>query len=433
MKETEGYFSWGRLKKTTHTIFEPTLSSDFNRILDQSRPWLPYGRGLSYGDVCTNNRNILVSTRNLCEFIEFDATTGLLKCGAGVRFDQIIDAFLPLGFFIPVTLGTKRVTVGGAIANDVHGKNHHISGTFGCHVREIGLQRSDGVFVCSPNKNVDLFRATIGGMGLTGLILWAQIQLQPGCSPWIRAEWIPFHNVNEYLDLSQQSKMYEHTAGWIDLLNLSNGMGRGILFRGAFEASPRHLKRKMSLPIPFEMPNSLVQPWNMKLFNDFYFWSNSKRKLAKLVDYNSFFFPLDALLNWNRMYGRRGFFQYQCVIPLPSSQNVLGKLIAILRDNHASSFLGVIKTFGSIVSPGVLSFPKEGVTLSVDLPNEGHQTLNLMNRLDNLVADSGGAVYPAKDARMQKQHFEIFFPQFSEFSRWIDPHVSSDFLKRVTS
>lgn len=402
------------------------------------QPILAHGQGRSYGDSCLNENGILISTRNLNRFINFDTRNGTLECEAGVTLSEILELIVPRGWFLPVLPGTKFVSVGGAIANDIHGKNHHLVGTFGNHVLNIKMLRSDGEkYICSSHENSGLFHATIGGLGLTGIILSATLQLKPLISTFLETEYIKFKNLEEFFNINQQSEnKFEYTVAWLDCVSDGKNLGRGIFMRANTcsreREEDRKLKRKFRLAIPFYLPRVALNHYSIKAFNNFYYTNQAKKIGNKLIPYEAFFFPLDSIKNWNRIYGEKGFLQYQFVIPHEYASHIKDFLKTIVADGQ-SSFLSVLKTFGDIPSKGVLSFPIKGVTLALDFPYRGEKTLTLLNRLDVIVMTCGGKIYPAKDARMSVAAFKTFFPNWSEFSNWIDPQFSSSFWRRVTN
>jgi hypothetical protein len=401
--------------------------------------------GRSYGDSCLNNGGTLIDMSGLDRFISLDTSTGLLRCEAGITLGQILERLVPQGWFLPVVPGTKYVTVGGAIANDIHGKNHHAAGTFGCHVTKFELLRSDqSRLLCSPTENEDLYRATIGGLGLTGLIIWAEIQLKKIDSPWIEAEFIRFESLDDFFPLAEESAAdFEYTVSWIDCTAQGNSLGRGIFIRGNHSTKDLPGRKAPSLgtmfSVPADMPNFLLNRFSIKTFNFLYFYKQGPKPIRRLLHYNPFFFPLDAIDSWNRMYGSRGFFQYQPVIPQPSPLRVKGtcepirELFEKIAKSGGGSFLTVLKDFGSVKSPGLMSFPRPGVTLALDFPNRGTETLQLFEQLDAIVHEHGGRLYPAKDARMSPQSFREFFPESETFTEYIDPKISSSFWRRVMS
>jgi len=349
-----------------------------------------------------------------------------------VSLSDVIDVFLPKGWFLPVTPGTRFVTVGGAIANDVHGKNHHCAGTFGAHVHQVALHRSDnGLMFCSSRENPEMLRATIGGLGLTGIIAWADVQLKRVAGPWINAQSIPFESLKTFLDLSHESNdLFEYTVAWIDCFSGRNA--RGIFFRG--NHSPECQKKfhpKRGPKLPFELPGWILNRYSVRAFNTTYYTVQAARKRSGLVAYDSFFYPLDSIRQWNLLYGRRGFLQYQCVVP-EKSLAAFEKLLDRIAHSGMGTFLAVLKQFGSAKPAGMLSFPRPGLTITFDFAMRGEQTLTLMRSLDEIVQESSGAIYPAKDARMSAAMFETSFPDWRDFVPYVDPKMSSSFWRRVT-
>lgn len=397
---------------------------------------LPFGNGRSYGDVCLNPDGVVVDTRNHDHFIQFCPDSGRISCQAGVQLAQILDLVIPHGWFLPVTPGTKFVTVGGAIANDVHGKNHHVAGSFGNHVLALSLLGSDGnVRQCSEGENSALFHASIGGLGLTGLIMSAEIQLKPIGNAALETESIKYGNVAEFFQLSRQSEQdYEYTVAWVDCLATGKQLGRGLFIRGNHASSLRPGKISKANPllqVPFTPPISLINKWSLKCFNQAYYHKQFKKRLRSLVAYNPFFYPLDGVKNWNRIYGRQGFLQHQCVVPMPQAEDVIAELIAFISSKKVGSFLVVLKMLGDVQSKGLLSFCRPGATLALDFPYTGPETLALFRQLNEIVSQGGGAIYPAKDATMSEQQFKKAYPRWQEFEKFIDPQFNSQFWDRV--
>jgi FAD/FMN-containing dehydrogenase len=424
--------SWGRLSNDSHKVL--TLS-DVNSAkglikLKDSEFGLPYGMGRSYGDVGLNPTGLLWLTSGLNHFIAFDEATGLLQCEAGILLRDIQRLFIPRGWMLPVTPGTQMVTVGGAIANDIHGKNHHAYGSFGDHVRHLKMARTDGQIIeCGPSLHPEWFAATIGGLGLTGVIVEAQIQLKKTSGPWLDTETMPYSNLNEFFDLSDSSERdWEHTVSWIDCLS---GSGKGIFMRANPSESKELPSPKGSKRMPFTPPISLVNSLSLKPFN-FAYYNLQKYNVGKnIAHYEPFFYPLDKLLEWNRMYGPKGFFQYQSVIPRDAGHDATKAMLYEIERANEGSFLAVLKTFGNRESLGMLSFPQPGVTLALDFPNHGERTLKLFERLDSIVREAKGRIYPAKDARMPKELFEAGYPKLQEFQQYRDPRISSSLSRRL--
>ncbi len=394
---------------------------------------LPYGNGRSYGDSCLNVGAALLPTRSLDRFIALDLEKGIVTCEAGVLFDEIFTITVPSGWFVPVTPGTRFITLGGAIANDVHGKNHHRAGTIGRHLVRFELLRSDGQrLICSAEQNPDWFNATIGGLGLTGVITWAQLRLRRIPSPLMRVETIRFANLTEYLQLQAESdRDFEYTVAWVDCLGKGSQLGRGWLERANHApAKPgtRHAQSR-GLNVPFAPPFSLVNAASLRLFNTLYYHRPRARHSDKWFE--SFFYPLDGIGNWNRLYGPRGLYQYQCVIPEAAGPDGTVALLDAIARSRQGSFLAVLKVFGDPESPGMLSFPRKGITLALDFPNRGASLERLFGELDAIVAAAGGRLYPAKDGRMPGKLFREGFPRWREFTRFMDPRCSSSFWRRV--
>lgn len=438
MNATRALESWGRYPKVSQKIVDLAWISELLPFSTIPGTVLPYGKGRSYGDVCLNDGGTLLATRQLDHFIAFDAASGRIRCEAGVTLDEILQAVVPRGWFLPVTPGTKFVTVAGAVANDVHGKNHHRMGTFGEHVFAFELLRSDGSQrVCTPSQNKDFFRATIGGMGLTGLILWVEFQLKRIQTPYIEEETIKHHNLTEFFRLVDESESaFEYTVSWMDCLAGGSKLGRGIFMRGndaRLEAAPAvapHLKGKITFP--FDAPNFLLNRFTVSAFNTVYYHKQIRKQEKRVIYFDPFFYPLDSVLDWNRVYGKRGFFQYQFVVPHHRREAVVPEILEKIVRRHVASFLAVIKTFGNRPAAGMMSFPRPGVTLALDLPNLGDKLLRLLDELDDIVLREGGGIYPAKDARMSPECFQASFPQWKEFAGFIDPKFSSSFWRRVT-
>jgi FAD/FMN-containing dehydrogenase len=423
--------SWGRWPRCTQRIV--THSSRFERNWPAG-PLLPYGNGRSYGDVCLNDGGTLIATRGLDRFVSFDPATGSLECEAGVLLSEIIDLVLGSGWFLPVTPGTSLISVGGAIANDIHGKNHHRAGSFGNHVVEFDLRRSDGrVLRCSPAENQEWFQASIGGLGLTGLIEKVTLQLRRVPGPWIGGDSRRFGALRDFFSLTRESDThYEYTVAWLDCSAGGSRMGRGVFMRGNHVCDSRRAPGTRRLRVPFTAPISLINPFTLRLFNQMYFRRSSAEDPDALWHFRSFFYPLDRIADWNRIYGPAGFFQYQCVVPETSAEDALAEMLRRIGRDGAGSFLAVLKVFGAIPSRGLLSFPRPGATLALDFPNRGVRTLALLESLDEITRAARGAVYPAKDARMSPESFRAYFPAWERFQTFIDPQFSSSFWRRVT-
>ncbi len=397
---------------------------------------LASGNNCSYGDSALNDGGVVANLSSLDRFVGFDTGTGVIRCESGVTLGEILRATLPRGWGLPVIPGTQFVTVAGAVAHDVHGKNHEVAGTFATCVREIVLWRStDGLVTCSSEREPALFAATMAGMGLTGAIVEVELQLRRQASTELDVETIPFRGVDEFLDVAAVSRIgSEYTVAWVDGLARGRHLGRGIFFRA------NHAARDMSVPqlpaarprvaVPFDLPAFVLCSLSVRAFNAAY--GAAHRAGRRRVGCAPFFFPLDTVAGWNRIYGRRGFLQHQCVVPMAAAREAVSALLRDIADAGEASFLSVLKTFGARRSPGPLSFPREGVTLAMDFPMRGRSTLDLLERLDARVCDAGGAVYPAKDARMSAATFRRSFPRLDEFRLHVDPRFSSSLWRRVS-
>lgn len=425
------YQSWGGYPQAAQQEVQSLHSRQQRMQFAPGRHYLARGLGRSYGDSCLNDGGVLLATRGLDHYIRFDAEQGVLECEAGVSLAEILSLVLPQGWFLPVTPGTQYVTVGGAIANDVHGKNHHAAGSFGHHLLGFELLRSDGqVLDCSPQQHADWFAATVGGLGLTGLIRRARLQLRRVPGPWIVGEDLRFGSLAEFFQLSAESNARcEYTVAWIDCLSRQ---GRGRFSRGnhaPLELPPPRPRRAPAMP--FTPPLSLVNGLSLRAFNALYWRWPPGAAPARQWHYEPFFYPLDAIAHWNRMYGPRGFLQYQCVLPPAAAQAGVAEMLRLIAASGQGSFLAVLKQLGERPAPGLLSFARAGTTLALDFPFHGAGTLALLEQLDAVTRAAGGAVYPAKDARMSGAAFRQYFPRWSEMQAFLDPAFSSSFWRRV--
>lgn len=431
------YSSWGNYPKTQQTALSPEWRTDTAELLNGlTDNYLPRGNGRSYGDSCLSKSGLLVDSRNLNNFISFDSNTGILCAEAGVLLSEILRIIEPSGWFLAVTPGTRFVTLAGAIANDVHGKNHHVRGSFSDHVLELELLRSDGErLTCDKQNNARWFRATVGGLGLTGFITRATLQLMRINSSNIDTETIRMTQLSDFFTLSEESaEDYEYTVSWIDCLAKGKHRGRGHFIRGNHSSSPAAIEqKKSSLSVPFSLPISAINPLSLRIFNTLYYHKQRQERRKNLQSRDSFFYPLDGIKNWNRLYGQRGFLQYQCAIPNSHAKDAIAELLSKIASSGQGSFLVVLKAFGNKPANGMLSFAREGVTLAMDFPFLGDKTLTLLDSLDKTTAAAGGVLYPAKDARMSAQHFQQFYPEWKEFTAFKDPLISSSFWQRVTT
>jgi FAD/FMN-containing dehydrogenase len=387
----------------------------------------------SYGDSCLNGDGAMIDMTGLDRFVSFDRATGLLVAEAGVSLAEILKIAIPAGYFLPVTPGTRFVTLGGALANDVHGKNHHLAGTLGRWIREFNLLRSDGVErVVNRDDTTGLFAATIGGLGLTGIVTRVVLELAPIASSNMRVETIPFGNLAGFFALAAESELtHDYTVAWVDCLAKGNALGRGIFTRARHSADGELRVYSGRRPfVPIDAPGFLLNRLSLSAFNDIYYRFAGRSRQAT-VSYDPFFYPLDAIEGWNRLYGRRGFYQYQSVVPPNNAEAATAQMLRTIADAGQGSFLAVLKTFGDVASPGLLSFPMKGTTLALDFANRGPSTLSLLDKLDTIVREAGGRLYPAKDGRLPPAMFRAGYPALEQFRTHMDPGMSSTFWRRM--
>lgn len=432
--------SWGRYPRSPqspHVVHWPEdVAPAMNAMItDGVGTTLAYGCGRSYGDSCLAASDHVLAMRHANRVLDADWTTGVIRAQAGLTLAEVIDIALPRGWFLPVTPGTKFVTLGGAVANDVHGKNHHVMGTFGCHVRRLIILRSDeGVIECSPSQRPELFFATIGGLGLTGVILEVELRLRRVSSREIDQRSIKFGGLDEFFELSKEYDAgNEYTVAWIDCLARGRHAGRGHYFAGNHsEAGSLEPLPAGRLRMPVDPPFSLVNGLSLRAFNFLYYHRQQQREVQGSIGYDPFFYPLDSIANWNRMYGKAGFQQYQCVVPAQDAREIIRSIMQEIANSGTGSFLAVLKQCGTLASPGILSFPLHGVSLALDFPQRDDANARLFSRLDALVHEAGGRLYPAKDAHMSATHFKQAYPGWSKVEALRDPRLLSQFWKRIT-
>ncbi|HEY9036676.1 MAG TPA: FAD-binding oxidoreductase [Pseudomonadales bacterium] len=427
------FCSWGNYPATAqHGVL---LANRHSALPVDQGSLLPFGNGRSYGDVCLNPGGAVVGSRQLNRFMAFDESSGVLRCEAGILLADILHCFVPKGWFLPVTPGTKYVSVGGAIANDVHGKNHHAVGTFGCFVEGFELLRTDGSRqYCSLQQNEALYRASIGGMGLTGFITWADIRLRRVSGSTMNEETIRFSRLDDFFSVSADSASHEYTVAWVDCAASGESLGRGLFMR-ANHADTENIAvkaKQRSLSVPVMPPVSLVNNWSLRAFNALYYRAPRQNRVSRQVHYDPYFYPLDSIANWNRMYGPKGFLQYQCAIPTDAGKEAIRAILKRIANSGTGSFLAVLKVFGDIASPGLVSFPMPGVTLALDFPNHGEKTQMLFKRLDEIVDAAGGRFYSAKDAHVSAQQFQAAYPAWEQLEALRDPGIMSGFWARVS-
>ena len=396
-------------------------------------PVIARGLGRAYGDAAMPGApgGLVLECVRADRILAFEGDTGRLTCEAGLSLAEVLRVFVPRGWFPPVTPGTKFVTVGACVACDVHGKNHHRDGSFGRFVERLVLITADGRRVeCGPALERELFLATVGGMGLTGLIVEVTLKLRRVESPWIVLETVGVEGLEAMLaGLKRSADDWPYTVGWIDCLARDRAVGRGVLMRGRhatpMEAAGRRWPRGLPLRVPVDAPEWLLNPLFMRGFNYLYYRLHGGSLRRRVVSYDRFFYPLDAVGGWNRLYGRRGFLQYQCVLPRAAGPRPVATLLERLGVAGAASFLAVIKDCGP-ASDAYLSFPMEGTTLALDLPNRGAVTEALVHDLNRTVIEHGGRVYLAKDAVTRAEDFARMMPRLAEWravrDRWDPGH-----------
>lgn len=422
--------SWGRLDMRMRPV--QALGRAGLPVLAAGQTALAYGLGRSYGDSCLTDHGSLWLTAGLDRLLAFDRETGVLRAEAGVSLGQIQAAMQPQGWALPVVPGTQFVTLGGAIANDIHGKNHHAMGSFCDHVLELDLTRTDGTrILCGPAQDADWFAATVGGMGLTGIITAAAVQLRRISGPWLTVETLPFAGLDAFFQLADRSALaWENTVAWIDCL--SGAAVRGLFMRANSATDQRGIPAPVrAKSVPLTPPISAINGLSLRAFNALYLYNGQRTAGTKRVDSTRFHHPLDAVGGWNKIYGPKGFYQYQCVIPPAHRHAAIQALLDKIKQAGQGSFLVVLKTFGARPPRGMMSFPQEGVTLALDFPNRGAVTLQLLDALDQIVAQSGGRIYPAKDARMSAEMFRRGYPRMDEFLKFRDPGLSSNMSRRL--
>lgn len=435
---------WGRYPRAQSSVQIPEKLAELD--LGISRQLIARGMGRSYGNAAMLDNGVVVLTEHLNRSISFCESTGLLTAEAGITVAQILNTCVSKGWFPAVVPGTKWVSLGGCVAADIHGKNHHRDGTFGDHLKELELLLADGSKVrCSRQQNSELFWATVGGMGLTGFITEVTVQLFPIESSWIIAQHHQARDLDTSLELLDSPTWDDtYTVVWLDCLASGNKLGRSILIRGhhaAIEELPSGLKGRgadrlrPSLNLRFELPAWLLNPLTVGTFNSIYYRRQGWRTQSFLCDPDRFFFPLDRIGDWNRLYGKGGFVQYQCALPAKSARLGLLELLEESHRSHRSSYLAVLKRFG-LQGQGLLSFPMEGYTLTMDFPVNDMDLFPFLDRLDEIVLKQGGRVYLAKDARMRPEVFRAMYPRFEEWSQIklkVDPQnrFHSDLARRL--
>lgn len=430
--------SWGRVIRAPHRVARPRFGDELPGLLkafSAEAPGLAIGLRRSYGDSNLNPDGRVIDMTALDRIIAFDPATGVMRAEAGLSLSQALQVLVPAGWFLPTTPGSRFVTLGGAVANDVHGKNHHAAGTFGASVTRLMLLRTDGSATeIAPGD--PLFHATVGGLGLTGVIAWVEFRATPIPSAYLDGEDAGFARVEDYFDIAAEKKdRFEHTMAWVDCSKGGSQLGRGILSSAnwyPYGALDPHREQPRRV-VPVEAPGFALNALTVRAFNSVRHELKAMRTGPYRTHYEPFLYPLDGIANWNRLYGAKGFYQYQCVLPPATARDGTADLMRAIARSGQGSPLAVLKDFGPNSAVGMLSFPMEGTTLALDFRNQGTRTLDLMADLDRIVLQAGGRLYPAKDGRISAEMFQAGFPKWQDFRAYIDPGLSSGFWRRVSA
>lgn len=433
----ERLYGWGRTAPSFADVITPQSREEVQQLLETRQHVVARGLGRSYGDAAQVAGGVVLRNdafQNLSEISD----DGLITVGSGVSIDEIIRIGLPQGWFVPVTPGTRQVSIGGAIAADVHGKNHHVDGSFANHVREMRIATPAGEITCSPHLNSDLFWATMGGVGLTGFVLEATVQLLRVHSSDVLVDTVKHNDLDSVMaDMIANDSKYRYSVSWVDCMTKGRSMGRGIITRGDHAPTsdaalnPPDAAR---ITVPLDAPSGLLNPLSIRVFNELWFRKAPKNRVDERQSIGTFFHPLDGVNDWNRLYGRRGFVQYQFAVP-DAATDTVQHAIETLSSSGVPSFLAVLKRFGD-GNKGSLSFPTPGWTLALDLPVGPAGLPRVLDQLDKLVLEAEGRVYLAKDSRLDPVSFRLMYPKYQEFlavKNAVDPNgvLTSDLARRL--
>ncbi|MFI5152418.1 MAG: FAD-binding protein [Chitinophagales bacterium] len=416
--------NWGNYPVIESNEQSFTFMEQLLALVRRPEKFMPRGNGRCYGDASLASQTI--STLKFDKILSFDTIKGIFECQSGLRLDAVLKVIVPEGWFLPVTPGTKFITVGGAVASDVHGKNHHVDGSFSNHLIDMDVLLPSGTLMtCSHDLHADLFEATCGGMGLTGIITRIRFRLKKIETAYIRQKQIRAENLEEVIRLFEKYKSYTYSVAWIDCLKKGKQFGRSILILGEHASLNDLPERKMKDPLrlpgnlritfPFNLPTWVLNPFSVRAFNFMVYSKNLRKEISNIVSYEPFFYPLDAILHWNRAYGKKGFVQYQFVLPLQAKDGLI-EIMHKISEKQMGSFLTVLKVFGK--QDSLISFPKEGYTLALDFPVRG-ELLEFLDELDQIVLAYGGRLYMSKDARMKPEVLEQGYPQLEKFKQII--------------
>ena len=430
--------NWGNYPVIESDERQFTFKEQLAPIVQEFDQFIPRGNGRCYGDASLEKQTI--STLKYNKALLFDTEKGIFKCESGMLLEEVLEIIVPKGWFLPVTPGTKYITIGGAVGSDVHGKNHHVDGSFSNHIYEMEIMLADGSITnCSPTYQTDLFEATCGGMGLTGVITTVTFQLKKIETAYIKQKQIKAKNLEEIIDLFEKHKEATYSVAWIDCLKKGSGFGRSILILGEHakvddlpaskKANPLYLKPKPKIPFPFTLPSWVLNQFTISIFNFLYYGKNYKRVIENVVPYEPFFYPLDVILDWNKGYGKKGFVQYQFVVPLEGKQGLVD-ILKKISDKGLASFLAVLKVFGE--QDSLISFPKEGYTLALDIPvRDG--LFEFLDELDQIVLKYNGRIYMSKDARMHPNVLKEGYPKLEQFKTIIKKYNPNFKIKSIQS
>lgn len=411
MKKLE--HNWGYYPIIDAEVFEEKYVSNIIDATQKTENIIAKGNGRCYGDSSLNAT--IFSTLKLNKILSLDANRGIISCQSGVLLSDILSVIVPKGFFLPVTPGTKFITVGGAVAADIHGKNHHADGCFSRHIIQMTILESNGKqTICSPLQNASLFWNTCGGMGLTGIILEITFNLKKIESSYISQKSLKAKNLEEIMNYFEEHEHYTYSVAWIDCLAKGENIGKSILMLGEHaelnvlnekeKKSPLYFNDKTKLNVPFHFPSFTLNSLTINAFNFLYYNKQFKKEINNIVHYEPFFYPLDAILNWNKIYGKNGFTQYQFVLPIESGKKGLEEILRAIANSGEGSFLAVLKLFGEADKEAIMSFPKRGYTLALDF-KISEKVFKLLDQLDEIVLNYGGRLYLAKDVRMKAEFF----------------------------
>lgn len=430
--------NWGNYPVITSDEHLFSFDEEAAELVHSSPAFIPRGNGRCYGDASLGTETI--STLKYDKIISFDAALGIFECQSGLTLDSILQVIVPKGWFLPVTPGTKFITIGGAVASDVHGKNHHVDGSFSNHITEMDLVLSNGDRItCTPVQYADLFEATCGGMGLTGLITRVKFRLKKIETSYIRQKQIKAKNLEDIIRLFEEYKDYTYSVAWIDCLKKGSQFGRSILMLGEHASlndldagkkkDPLHFPHKKQITFPVNLPSWVLNSFTVKLFNFLFYHKNLKSEINNIISYEPFFYPLDAILHWNRGYGKRGFIQYQFVLPMHAKEGLI-EILRKISDKGMGSFLAVLKVFGQQQS--MISFPSEGYTLALDFPVR-KDLFSFLDELDAIVLKYGGRLYMSKDARMKPEVLTAGYSRLEEFKNVVRKYNPVNKIRSVQS